>query len=314
MECIKCHEYKELNQFHKNGNSYRRKCRECRSEEEKARYEKDKERIKANVRAYYEKTWEKQQEKNRNWRTRSDEEKEANREERAKEVKREPVTEPFVHWNKRNPERAKAIHEAYKPTLRARMLHRRKTDRVYAMIQSMRGRLCALVTEKYKLNMDMGMKHDQVRHWIEYQFDDKMNWQNYGKYWHLDHVVSVKLFDENDVKLHSCNWANLRPLERAENIRKGDKITPDIINTHKALLAKFIQDNPGYQAAYENSWWPRFELGDGNNSKVEDAKQALRWAIRSEGSKAPVIRRIKPNRQKPPAMSNVQRLDGDGFR
>ena len=65
----------------------------------------------------------------------------------------------------------------------------------------------------------------QLREYIENQFDEKMNWDNYGDYWHIDHIIPQaalpykSLEDENFQK---C-WAleNLQPLEAKENMSKG---------------------------------------------------------------------------------------------
>ena len=63
---------------------------------------------------------------------------------------------------------------------------------------------------------------------LEKQFDENMNWDNYGSYWHIDHIYPQSLLPydsllhENFIK---C-WAldNLRPLEKIENIKKSNKI------------------------------------------------------------------------------------------
>ena len=68
----------------------------------------------------------------------------------------------------------------------------------------------------------------QLKEHLEKQFDDKMNWENYGSYWTIDHIIpqSKLLFetfdDENFIKCWSLE--NLRPLEKIENIKKGNKI------------------------------------------------------------------------------------------
>ncbi len=62
---------------------------------------------------------------------------------------------------------------------------------------------------------------------LENKFDDKMTWDNYGSYWHIDHIIPDSYFkykniDDKDFK--EC-WAlkNLQPLEKIANIRKNNR-------------------------------------------------------------------------------------------
>lgn len=68
----------------------------------------------------------------------------------------------------------------------------------------------------------------QLKEHLEKQFDDNMTWENYGNYWTIDHIIpqSKLLFqsfeEENFIKCWCLE--NLRPLEKIENIKKGNKI------------------------------------------------------------------------------------------
>ena len=57
-------------------------------------------------------------------------------------------------------------------------------------------------------------------------FDDKMTWDNYGSYWHIDHIKPQSLFKyetAEDPEFKKC-WAleNLQPLEARENLIKSN--------------------------------------------------------------------------------------------
>jgi hypothetical protein len=72
---------------------------------------------------------------------------------------------------------------------------------------------------------------------LEKQFDDNMSWNNYGKYWTIDHIIpqSKLLFkDFNDENFLKC-WRleNLRPLEKIANIKKSNKIIGETNGTEK---------------------------------------------------------------------------------
>lgn len=68
----------------------------------------------------------------------------------------------------------------------------------------------------------------ELRQHLENQFDNKMSWENYGIYWHIDHIhpqsllLYTSMMDDNFKK---C-WAleNLRPLEAIENMKKSNKL------------------------------------------------------------------------------------------
>ncbi len=72
----------------------------------------------------------------------------------------------------------------------------------------------------------VGYKTDKLVNHLEKQFDDKMNWDNYGSYWWVDHIKPRSLFKyttTEEPEFKEC-WAlkNLQPLEKIANIKKGN--------------------------------------------------------------------------------------------
>ena len=67
---------------------------------------------------------------------------------------------------------------------------------------------------------------DLMKH-IENQFDDKMTWDNYGEYWHIDHIKPQSLFNfesfEDDEFKECWGLDNLQPLSAEENRKKSNK-------------------------------------------------------------------------------------------
>lgn len=62
---------------------------------------------------------------------------------------------------------------------------------------------------------------------LKKQFDENMNWENMGTYWHIHHKIPVTWFSFNsfeDPEFKKCwDLDNIQPLEKIENISKGNK-------------------------------------------------------------------------------------------
>ena len=68
---------------------------------------------------------------------------------------------------------------------------------------------------------------DLIEH-LESQFDENMNWENYGSYWEIDHIYPQSLLPYNSLQHENFTkcWAlsNLQPLELSENRSKSNKV------------------------------------------------------------------------------------------
>ena len=74
----------------------------------------------------------------------------------------------------------------------------------------------------------VGYTIEQLMQHLEAQFDENMNWDNYGSYWQVDHIkpqCSFNYIKAEDQEFKRC-WAldNLQPLEALENKRKQGKL------------------------------------------------------------------------------------------
>ena len=61
--------------------------------------------------------------------------------------------------------------------------------------------------------------------YLEKQFTPEMSWENYGKYWEIDHIKPVTKFDfNNENELYECfHYSNTQPLNKIENKIKSNK-------------------------------------------------------------------------------------------
>lgn len=50
-----------------------------------------------------------------------------------------------------------------------------------------------------------------------------MTMENYGRMWHIDHVMPCSSFDLDNMK-ECFNWKNMRPFKKEKNLKKSSKI------------------------------------------------------------------------------------------
>lgn len=71
----------------------------------------------------------------------------------------------------------------------------------------------------------LGCPIEEFKLYLEKQFDENMNWENYGTYWEIDHVNPIETFNfSNETEIYHCwNYQNLQPLTINENRTKRFK-------------------------------------------------------------------------------------------
>lgn len=70
----------------------------------------------------------------------------------------------------------------------------------------------------------IGTSFDIFKSHIESLFDKHMSWNNYGKYWQIDHVKPLLLAKTKEELYILNHYSNLRPLENKENMKKGKSL------------------------------------------------------------------------------------------
>ena len=122
----------------------------------------------------------------------------------------------------------------------------KEKDPTYRFLCALRNRMSTCLLGKYKTGSavrDMGCTGQQARDHLESLFDDHMTWENYGTYWHVDHIYPLNAANIEDriEFLAVNNWRNLQPLEKVENIRKKDKVTPEAQELFNSLKEEFSE-------------------------------------------------------------------------
>ena len=65
---------------------------------------------------------------------------------------------------------------------------------------------------------------EELKNHLEKNFSEGMNWDNYGTYWHIDHIIPLSWFEktENAAK-RAWKLENLYPLKSVDNLSKGNR-------------------------------------------------------------------------------------------
>jgi hypothetical protein len=97
----------------------------------------------------------------------------------------------------------------------------------HAINSNINGNLRKYLQIKHDKSMNyLGTTMEQYCQYLEHQFTSEMNWDNYGSYWEIDHILPIDSFDlTNEEQLYQCfNYTNTRPLHWLENKQKSNKI------------------------------------------------------------------------------------------
>jgi|688.fasta_scaffold120469_8 hypothetical protein len=101
-------------------------------------------------------------------------------------------------------------------------------DIEYRLKILIRGRIWKALKRNSKQSSSLellGCSINDLKIYLEKQFIDGMNWNNYGQ-WHIDHIKPCASFDlslETEQKI-CFHYTNLQPLWAKDNIRKSNKI------------------------------------------------------------------------------------------
>lgn len=167
---------------------YRRQCRDCENKYRRGYYKIHKEQEKEHDKEYYETHKKQRREYSREYR--------ANHKEQGNEYYRKRMKNP--KWK---------LNNIISVSMR------------YSLKDGKNG-------QHWESYVDF-TQEDLMKH-LESQFTSKMNWNNRGSYWHIDHKIPISVFNfdsPDHIDFKRC-WTlkNLRPLEKTENMKKHNRI------------------------------------------------------------------------------------------
>lgn len=146
--------------------------------------------------------------------------------EKNKEYQKEYHRKYEIQWIEKNKERRREISRNYEKRKSKDVKHRIDNNMRYNIWGALKGKK---VDRRWETLV--GYTTKGLMEYLENLFDNKMNWDNYGSYWEIDHKKPKSLFKYNSAEepeFKKC-WAleNLQPLEAGENRRKYNHFAID---------------------------------------------------------------------------------------
>lgn len=193
-KCYRCQTIKPVSEYNRHKNEiggYKNQCRECCKAIRKENYARNKD--KQNVAA-----------------------------KRYKEEHKKEISEASKVYRKANPDKVKKWKRAE---------YSKRRNNKQTVIEEAVGRA---IRKRIKFNKQFGhwkevlgyTVEDLMEH-LEKKFTPEMNWDNYGTYWHIDHIRPKSWFEytSTDSEAFKQCWAldNLQPLEASLNCSKGNR-------------------------------------------------------------------------------------------
>lgn len=121
--------------------------------------------------------------------------------------------------------RWKTARRSEKYSARSQSTHDRIVQNLRARVRRV---LCSKNSNAMNVHLPLiGCPPDRLKGWLEAQFCEGMNWDNFGN-WHLDHVVPCSYFDmfEPCNQYRCFHYKNYQPVWKRDNEKKGTQLTP----------------------------------------------------------------------------------------
>lgn len=118
-----------------------------------------------------------------------------------------------------------------KDKINAYIRYKRQTNPFFRLSANLRKRIGNSIngvgySKKSKTYEILGIEYDEFRSYLEKQFDNNMNWDNYGE-WHLDHIIPISSAN-NEEEVYKLNFfLNFQPMWAKDNISKSNKFSKE---------------------------------------------------------------------------------------
>ena len=133
-------------------------------------------------------------------------------------------------WQNANPIRANIARKAYNEKNKEWKKNRRIENITYKLKENVSRRIryelnTLLVKGKNQHTIEyLGCNIEYLKSYLEGHFEIGMNWNNYGKMWHIDHIIPCASWNFENIFQSMCCWnyRNLQPMWALANKSKGD--------------------------------------------------------------------------------------------
>lgn len=133
-----------------------------------------------------------------------------------------------TYFSKINKERASELNRIYKIANRERYRQYLIDNPDKRLLKKCRDRVRSILGSGKENPELIGCSAKFLHKWFQFQLDmsHDMTFDNYGSYWHIDHVIPCNKWNINDdAQKRACfHWTNLAPLQASKNMSKHDKI------------------------------------------------------------------------------------------
>lgn len=134
------------------------------------------------------------------------------------EENKEKSNEIKKQWKIRNKDKVKKYNHLYNKKKRENpyfRLSKNISKAIWECLKGNKNHKSWLIYVDYSLD-------DLIKH-LEDRFKNGMNWDNYGSYWHLDHIKPLSWFNLESEFKEAWSLSNLQPLEAKVNYSKSNR-------------------------------------------------------------------------------------------
>lgn len=219
--CTGCNLPKEESEFHKQKvgkGGLTAQCRDCRKTSAAKRYLESKNRILAKSKEYYEKHKEVINARHIAYY-------EANKQ----ELNAKSLQNYYADWENKRRKADESTKRHWGQRLEYLNKYRRikwGTNPSYRMHGNISRRLRESLNAhraKGPIWNFLGYALSELINHLQGQFVEGMSWENYGKVWHVDHIIPLSTFNDDSI-MEAWQLNNLQPLFARDNMKKGKKI------------------------------------------------------------------------------------------